>query len=137
MKTFHVHLKVKDLNESIAFYNQLFNCPPSLKKPDYAKWMLDDPKINFAISLSHGETGIEHLGLQAEDETGLKHLYDRLQKAKGTIREEGACTCCYARSQKSWISDPQGVEWEVFYTYGNATIYGEGQNARPAAEIME
>lgn len=137
MKTFHVHVRVKNLEESIEFYNNLFNMQPTLVKPDYAKWMLEDPRVNFAISNGHQENGIEHLGLQTDNETELKELYGQLQKAKGTVREEGQCTCCYSKSQKSWITDPQGVDWEVFYTYGNATVYGEGINARPAPEVME
>ncbi|GAB2772240.1 ArsI/CadI family heavy metal resistance metalloenzyme [Salinimicrobium soli] len=137
MKTFHVHVRVKNLEESIEFYNNLFNMQPTLVKPDYAKWMLQDPRVNFAISNGHQENGIEHLGLQTDNETELKELYGQLQKAKGTVREEGQCTCCYSKSQKSWITDPQGVDWEVFYTFGNATVYGEGINARPAPEAME
>lgn len=137
MKTFHVHVRVKDLNESIAFYNALFNSHPTVVKPDYAKWMLQDPRINYAISTGHTDLGIEHLGLQADNEAELKELHSNLQQAKGTIREEGDCTCCYSKSQKSWITDPQGVDWEAFYTYGTATVYGEGINAKPAPEVME
>lgn len=137
MKRFHVHVRVKDLQESIAFYNALFNTTPTVVKPDYAKWMLDDPRINFAISTGHRENGIEHLGIQVESEAALQEVYNHMQQAKGLIREEGNCTCCYAKSQKSWITDPQGVDWEAFYTYGTATVYGEGINARPAPEVME
>lgn len=137
MKRFHVHVRVKDLQESIAFYNALFNTQPALVKPDYAKWMLEDPRINYAISTGHAETGIEHLGLQLESETELHEMYGQMQNAKGTIKEEGECTCCYSKSQKSWITDPQGVDWEAFYTHGSATVYGEGINAKPAPETME
>ena len=137
MKTFHVHVRVKNLQESVEFYNALFNLEPAVLKPDYAKWMLNDPKVNYAISTGHAENGIEHLGLQAESETELKEIYSNMQKAKGTIREEGECTCCYSKSQKSWITDPQGVDWEAFYTHGTATFYGEGLNAKPAPDEME
>jgi catechol 2,3-dioxygenase-like lactoylglutathione lyase family enzyme len=137
MKRFHVHVRVKNLQESIAFYSALFNTEPTIVKPDYAKWMLEDPRINYAISTGHSENGIEHLGLQVESETDLHEAYEHMQKAKGTVREEGECTCCYAKSQKSWITDPQGVDWEVFYTHGTATVYGEGINAKPAPEVME
>lgn len=137
MKTFHVHVRVKDLKESIEFYTALFNIQPTLVKTDYAKWMLEDPRINYAISTGHAETGIEHLGLQTDNEIELREIYANMQQAKGTIREEGDCTCCYSKSQKSWITDPQGVDWEAFYTYGSATIYGEGINAKPAPEVME
>jgi hypothetical protein len=137
MKRFHVHVRVKALQGSILFYNALFGAAPTVTKDDYAKWMLEDPRVNFAISTGHSETGIEHLGLQVNPPEGLEQVYDNMQKAKGTIREEGDGTCCYSKSQKSWITDPQGVDWEAFYTYGTATIYGEGINARPAPEVME
>lgn len=137
MKRFHVHVRVKNLNESIQFYNALFNSQPTVIKSDYAKWMLEDPRINYAISTGHNENGIEHLGIRLESETELHEVFTNMQKAKGTIRKEGECTCCYSKSQKSWITDPQGVDWEAFYTHGTATIYGEGINARPAPESMD
>lgn len=137
MKRFHVHVRVQNLTESIAFYNALFDAQPTVVKADYAKWMLEDPRINYAISTGHSQHGIEHLGLQLDSENELQEVFARLQKAKGTVRAEGACTCCYAKSQKSWITDPQGVDWEAFYTHGAATVYGEGSNARPAPEVME
>jgi hypothetical protein len=137
MKRFHVHVRVKDLTDSINFYNALFNTKPAVEKADYAKWMLEDPRINFAISTGHAETGIEHLGLQVDSTDELNQVYNNMQNAKGTIREEGECTCCYSKSQKSWITDPQGVDWEAFFTHGTATVYGEGINARPAPEVME
>ena len=137
MKRFHVHLRVKNLPESIRFYNALFGTTATTIKPDYAKWMLDDPNINFAISAGHTETGIEHLGLQVSSPEELSLVYANMEQAKGEIFEEGECTCCYSKSQKSWITDPQGVDWEAFYTHGTATVYGDGANARPAPELME
>ncbi len=137
MKRFHVHVRVKDLTESIQFYNALFNTEPSIIKEDYAKWMLEDPRINYAISTGHTEEGIEHLGLQVETENELNEVYSNMQHAKGFVREEAECTCCYSKSQKSWITDPQGVDWEAFLTHGTATVYGEGINARPAPAVME
>lgn len=137
MKRFHVHVRVKNLAESIAFYNALFGTGATMVKPDYAKWMLEDPRINFAISTGHAETGIEHLGLQVDTDEELQGVYANMQQAKGTVFEEGECTCCYSKSQKSWITDPQGVDWEAFYTHGSATVYGEGINTRPAPEVME
>lgn len=137
MKRFHVHVRVKDLQESISFYTALFNAEPSVIKADYAKWMLADPRINYAISTGHAENGIEHLGLQVESEKELQEVFSNMQLAKGLVREEGECTCCYSKSQKSWITDPQGVDWEAFYTHGTATVYGEGINARPAPEVMD
>lgn len=125
MKRFHVHVGVDDLDASIAFYAGLFGQAPSVVKPDYAKWMLDDPRVNFAIS--HNQTaakGIEHLGLQVEDEAELAEVYGRLETAGRPVLEEGATTCCYAKSEKSWIADPDGVVWEAFLTHGDATSYG-------------
>lgn len=138
MKTFHVHIKVKDLQENIAFYSALFATKPSIQKADYVKWMLKDPKVNFAISQNKEETGIEHLGIQTESREELQKVYGNLEKAKGAIYEEGEYSCCYAKSEKSWIKDPQGVEWEAFYTFGETTIYGEGRNSKePIQEIEE
>lgn len=137
MKRFHVHVRVRDLQESIDFYTALFQTPVSVRKPDYAKWMLDDPRVNFAISTGHAQTGIEHLGIQADSAAELEAVYAGMEEAKGQVLVEGEATCCYARSQKSWITDPQGVDWEAFYTHGSATVYGKGRNARPAPEVME
>ena len=107
MKRFHVHVGVANLEASIAFYSGLFGAEPAVIKPDYAKWMLDDPRINFAISQKCGaDKGIEHLGLQVEDAAELAEVYGRLKTANGPVLEEGATTCCYAKSEKSWIADP-------------------------------
>jgi catechol 2,3-dioxygenase-like lactoylglutathione lyase family enzyme len=126
MKRFHVHVGVDNLDASIAFYSGLFGQEPSVTKPDYAKWMIEDPRINFAISQKCGAAkGIEHLGLQVEDQTELAEVYDRLTVAGRPVLEEGATTCCYAKSEKSWIADPDGVEWEAFLTNGEATVYGD------------
>lgn len=132
MKRFHVHVGVDDLDASIAFYAGLFGQAPSVVKPDYAKWMLDDPRVNFAIS--HNQTaakGIEHLGLQVEDEAELAEVYGRLEAAGRPVLEEGATTCCYAKSEKSWIADPDGVIWEAFLTEGESTVYGESPDFAP------
>ncbi|MFO1238805.1 MAG: ArsI/CadI family heavy metal resistance metalloenzyme [Sphingomonadaceae bacterium] len=127
MKRFHVHVGVSNLDQSIAFYSSLFGAPPSVTKSDYAKWMLEDPRINFAISRKCGAAkGVEHLGLQVEDQAELADVYGRLKAAKGPVLEEGATTCCYAKSEKSWIADPDGVVWEAFLTTGDSTIYGQG-----------
>lgn len=127
MKRLHVHVSVEDLAQSIRFYSTLFAASPTVVKDDYAKWMLEDPRVNFAISKQPGRTaGISHLGIQAEDETELDEVYDRLSRAERPIVEAKAATCCYAKSDKQWIADPQGVPWETFFTYGEATVYGEG-----------
>jgi N-acetylglutamate synthase-like GNAT family acetyltransferase len=130
MKRFHVNVRVKDITESVAFYNAMFNAEPTVVKEDYAKWMLEDPRINFAISLHPEATGIEHLGIQAESPEELQEVYANLKNAKASIREEGKCACCYAKSEKAWVTDPQGVSWEAFYTFGTTTVYGEGIHSR-------
>ena len=126
MKRLHVHAGVSDLDQSIRFYSTLFAAEPTLVKPDYAKWMLDDPRVNFAISSGrHEATGIEHLGIQADSTDELGEVYGRLKQADRPVLEEGRTTCCYAKSEKSWISDPDGIVWETFYTDGEATTYGD------------
>ena len=126
MKRFHVHVGVENLDRSVAFYSGLFGAEPSVAKADYAKWMLDDPRVNFAISTKEGVTrGIEHLGVQVENSDELAEVYGRLKAANGPVLEEGATTCCYAKSEKSWIADPDGIMWEAFLTNGEATVYGD------------
>lgn len=126
MKRLHVHAGVEDLDRSIAFYSTLFGAGPTVTKGDYAKWMLDDPRVNFAISTGrHAERGIEHLGIQVESGDELAEVYGRLRSAERPVLEEGATTCCYAKSEKSWISDPDGIVWEAFLTSGEATVYGD------------
>ena len=125
MKRLHVHVAVDDLAGSARFYAALFGVEPTVLKPDYAKWMLDDPRVNFAISTHCGErVGVSHLGIQVEDETELADVYDRLALAERPVVEEKATQCCYAQSDKQWIADPQGVAWETFHTYGESTTYG-------------
>ena len=125
MKRLHVHVGVADLSTSIGFYSTLFGAEPTVTKDDYAKWMLEDPRVNFAISSGHAAKGIEHLGIQVEDGEELTEVYDRLKAADRPVLEEGATTCCYAKSEKSWIADPDGIVWEAFLTNGDATVYGD------------
>lgn len=126
MKRLHVHVGVTDLHQSIGFYTTLFAATPTVVKDDYAKWMLDDPRVNFAISSGeHASKGIEHLGIQVESGDELAEVYGRLKAADGPVLEEGQTTCCYAQSEKSWIADPDGVVWEAFFTNGEATVYGD------------
>ena len=126
MKRMHVHVGVEDLAQSVRFYSTLFGAEPAVLKDDYAKWMLDDPRVNFAISSGqHAGKGIEHLGIQVESAGELEEVYGRLKAADRPVLEEGATTCCYAESEKSWIADPDGVVWEAFLTNGEATIYGD------------
>jgi catechol 2,3-dioxygenase-like lactoylglutathione lyase family enzyme len=126
MKRLHVHVGVEDLDRSVAFYSTLFGAGPTVTKDDYAKWMLEDPRVNFAISTGlHAGKGIEHLGIQVETAGELAEVYGRLKAADRPVLEEGATTCCYARSEKSWIADPDGVVWEAFLTNGEATVCGD------------
>ncbi|MDZ7683568.1 MAG: ArsI/CadI family heavy metal resistance metalloenzyme [Fodinibius sp.] len=130
MKRMHVMLKVNDLNESIEFYSTLFGVAPAKQKGDYAKWMLDDPRVNFSIAEREGAKGIEHLGIEAETEDELVELRSNIDRTQALARNEGDTTCCYANSDKSWVSDPQGVEWEAFHTYGESEEYsGEAEAA--------
>lgn len=125
MKRLHVHVTVEDLARSNQFYTTLFGTPPSVVKDDYAKWMLDDPKVNFAISARGGRAGVDHLGIQVDEGPELAELAGRLKAAGETTFDQDAATCCYARSDKAWVSDPSGLRWETFHTFGEATSYGE------------
>ena len=124
MKRMHVHVGVEDLENAIGFYSALFASRPAVVKPDYAKWMLDDPRVNFAISTRGKRPGLDHLGIQVESKGELANVYARLRQAGGTIVEQGQTTCCYAKSEKSWIDDPAGISWETFFTTGESTDYG-------------
>ena len=131
MKRFHVHIGVDNIDQSIAFYQALFNAPPTVVKSDYAKWMLEDPKVNFAISNKEmQQSGLQHLGIQVDSNDELQEVYTNMQNAEGEILEEGHTACCYARSEKSWIGDPQNIAWEVFHTYGEATVYSNNMVAK-------
>jgi catechol 2,3-dioxygenase-like lactoylglutathione lyase family enzyme len=126
MKRLHVHVAVNDIAQSIGFYSALFAARPAVVKPDYAKWMLDDPRVNFAISSRGREPGLDHLGIQVEDAGELHEVYARLREAGGNIIEQGQTACCYAKSEKSWIDDPAGIAWETFLTTGESITYGDG-----------
>jgi len=128
MKRLHVHVGVTDLDQSIRFYSTLFASEPTVKKSDYAKWMLEDPRVNFAIS-TRQDGGVRHLGIQVENEAELGEVYARLRQADAPTFEEGKTTCCYAKSEKTWIVDPQGLSWETFLTTGESTNYGGGIDA--------
>jgi catechol 2,3-dioxygenase-like lactoylglutathione lyase family enzyme len=139
MKRLHVHVSVSDLDQSIRFYSTLFAVEPTVKKPDYAKWMLEDPRVNFAISTHSGRApGVDHLGIQVEDGDELQVVFGRLNEAEGPVLEVGKTTCCYAKSEKNWITDPAGVPWEAFLTTGESTVYGtsarRAQVSAPASE---
>ncbi len=130
MKRFHVHIHVDDLAGNIAFYSKLFGAAPARTESDYAKWMLDDPAVNFAISTrGQGHTGLDHLGIQVDNEADLAALKTQVQAADLSLIDEGATTCCYARSDKHWVVDPQGIAWEHFQTLGNIPVFREGEPA--------
>jgi lactoylglutathione lyase len=127
MKRFHVHAYVQELAQSIAFYSKLFGTPPTRVEGDYAKWMLDDPRINFAISTRGGKPGVDHLGIQADTEEELAELKERARAADLALLDEGETTCCYARSDKYWLTDPQGIAWEQFHTLSNIPTFSESE----------
>jgi catechol 2,3-dioxygenase-like lactoylglutathione lyase family enzyme len=133
MKRLHVNLTVADLEASIRFYSSLFAAAPSVAKEDYAKWMLEDPRVNFAISTGP-RIGFQHLGIQVESADELEEVYDRLASTRASVFEEGKTTCCYAQSEKSWISDPDGVSWETFLTTGESPVYGSDP-AAPSDQV--
>ena len=125
MNRLHVHLHVLDIAQSVRFYSTLFGSQPTKREVDYAKWMLDDPRVNFAISTG-GEPGLSHLGIQVEDDAALAAATTRAKNAAGSVFEEEGANCCYAVGDKAWATDPQGVRWETFYTTGDLTIHGAG-----------
>jgi catechol 2,3-dioxygenase-like lactoylglutathione lyase family enzyme len=124
MKRFHVHVAVHDLKQSIRFYSALFGAQPSVEKPDYAKWMLDDPRVNFAISTRGNKAGLDHLGIQAENGVELEEVGSRLAQADVSTMPQKGASCCYAKSDKYWTIDPQGVAWESFHTLDSVPMYG-------------
>ncbi|NYT36418.1 glyoxalase/bleomycin resistance/dioxygenase family protein [Allopusillimonas soli] len=134
MKRFHVHLHVDDLAKNTDFYSQLFAQAPMRIESDYAKWMLDDPPVNFAISTRGTGHGVDHFGIQAEDAVELNALKDRAQAARLALEDQGETACCYARSEKYWITDPQGLAWEHFHTLGSIPIYGESRDGQATPE---
>jgi catechol 2,3-dioxygenase-like lactoylglutathione lyase family enzyme len=130
MKRFHVHLHVDDLAKSIGFYSRLFATEPARVEGDYAKWMLEDPPVNFAISTRGAQPGIDHLGIQTDDATELAALKARAEAADMALLDEGETTCCYARSEKHWVTDPQGIAWEHFHTLGNIPVFNEAASPK-------
>lgn len=130
MKRFHVHVAVADLDDSIRFYSNLFGAQPTVRKADYAKWMVDDPRINFAISSRGARPGVNHLGLQVDSADELDGLREQLSAADAGLVEEQGALCCYAKSDKYWVTDPQGIAWETYHSLGSIPMFG--QDAAPA-----
>lgn len=137
MKRLHDHVGVNDLDQSIRFYSTLFAAPPTVLKDDYAKWLIEDPRVNFAISAGkHAAKGIQHLGVQVESTEELGEVYGRLKAADRPVLDEGKTICCYAKSEKSWIADPDGLIWETFFTDGAATYYGDSPELGTLGDIL-
>ena len=140
MKRMHIHVGVENLEQSIAFYSALFAAQPVKTKADYAKWMLDDPHINFAISTRSAKVGVDHLGIQVDEDSELEALRERLKTADMSVFDEGETVCCYARSDKSWVADPSGIAWEAYKTMEDAQLFdapdptGQGECDAPASE---
>ena len=135
MKRFHVHLHVADIAKSVSFYSKLFAAEPARIEADYAKWMLEDPRVNFAISTRGATPGVDHLGLQTDDAGELAELKERAQAADMALLDEGATTCCYASSEKHWITDPQGIAWEHFHTLASIPVFSEKPAAAPGDTV--
>ena len=134
MKRFHVHVAVADLDANIRFYSTVFGASPTVVKPDYAKWMLDDPRINFAISKRGLEPGLNHLGLQVDSDEELAALRGQVARAEIAALDQKDASCCYVRSDKYWIADPQGIVWETFHSLDSVPVYGDDTLQRPASE---
>ncbi len=131
MKRLHLHIAVDDLPRSIEFYSTLFAARPTIEKADYAKWQLEDPRVNLAISARHARAGLDHLGIQVESDDELREIASRLKRAGEITRDQEAATCCYAQSNKCWISDPSALRWETFFSFDSATTYGEDNDPVP------
>ena len=129
MKRFHVHVSVKDLQEGVRFYSAMFGQQPALVKDDYAKWMLDDPRVNFAISNRSAKTGVDHLGIQVENAEELTGVEADLHRASGAVLAQPETACCYAQSNKYWVQDPAGIAWEAFHTLGSVPVFGEDHSS--------
>jgi catechol 2,3-dioxygenase-like lactoylglutathione lyase family enzyme len=125
MKRFHLHVSVTNIDESIRFYSTLFAAEPTVRQADYAKWMLEDPRINFAISRRQQPIGVNHLGFQVDSNEELRSMHAQLEAADRRLIQEDAQPCCYARSDKYWVTDPTGIAWETFHTLGSIPVYGD------------
>tara|TARA_R110000824_G_scaffold155226_6_gene327779 strand:+ start:71398 stop:71874 length:477 start_codon:yes stop_codon:yes gene_type:complete len=126
MKRLHVSFGTTDLEKSVAFYSTLFGAEPTVTRPGYAKWLLDDPRVNFVVESGSGKTGFNHAGIQVDAPDELNEIFDRMKQAEAPYLPEGVTTCCYAKSEKSWTADPDGVQWEAFYTMHQTDEFGSG-----------
>jgi catechol 2,3-dioxygenase-like lactoylglutathione lyase family enzyme len=137
MKRFHVHVSVDDLDANIRFYSTVFGTQPSVVKPDYAKWMLDDPRVNFALSKRGARPGLDHLGLQVDAAEELVQLREQVGRAEIAAFDQTGAACCYAKSNKYWVTDPQGIAWETFHTLDSVPVFGEDNRIAPPAQEAE
>lgn len=128
MKRMHLHVSVDDMAKSVSFYNSLFGASPTVEKPDYAKWMLDDPLVNFAISKRGAKTGLDHIGIQVENDLELLEIKERLEAAEMNMLTQEGTTCCYAKSDKHWVQDPSGIAWEAYRTLDSAPTFNGKEN---------
>jgi len=135
MKRFHVHMAVEDIEQNVRFYSTLFGAGPTVLKPDYAKWMLDDPRVNFAISKRGARAGLDHVGIQTESELELEDVHSRLARADKNLLKQEQTSCCYAKSTKYWVQDPQGIAWEAFHTLGEIPVFGDGTLAAQSEKL--
>ncbi|MES2012113.1 MAG: ArsI/CadI family heavy metal resistance metalloenzyme [Pseudomonadota bacterium] len=133
MKRMHLHVSVDDLNKSITFYNTLFGTAPTVQKPDYAKWMLNDPLVNFAISQRGAKTGLDHVGIQVDNDEELAEIKSRLDAANMAVLTQEGTTCCYAKSDKHWVQDPSGIAWETYHTLDSAPTFNDEAHASDSA----
>lgn len=135
MKRFHVHVAVSDVDESVRFYSKIFGIDPTVRKPDYAKWMIEDPRVNFAISARGAQPGVNHLGLQVDTEQELHDMRDQLAAADAALTEEMGANCCYAKSDKYWVTDPQGIAWEAYHSLGSIPMFGADTTTHEKATV--
>lgn len=131
MKRLHLHISVKDLDQSIGFYSMMFGAEPTILKPDYAKWQLNEPAVNFAISIGVGKPGLNHLGIQVDSNDELDEIYDRIDAENVKTMSQENANCCYANSNKHWTLDPSGIPWESFYTMGEVQKFGDDTLSKP------
>jgi len=137
MKRFHMHVAVDDIEQNVRFYSTLFGAAPTVHKPDYAKWMLDDPRVNFAISARGMKSGLDHVGIQVENPVELADIHSRLERADQDMLEQTGTSCCYAKSNKYWVQDPQGIAWETYQTLGAVPVFGDGALVvKPDADVQ-
>lgn len=137
MKRLHVNLATSDLDASVRFYEELFGSKPTVLKEDYAKWMLEDPRVNFSLSTHAGKDGVDHLGIQAEDTNEFETMASRLRESENEIFEQPDVNCCYANSSKAWVRDPNGVAWETFVTHGDTATYSSAAEGAPQHSARE